>query len=103
MDSQIINTLTEGLAYLSRKDNIHEVELFAAVNGILTSRINYTSHLPCNGLEEPKSTQNQGIGLRVAFKEGDTINLCFDMERAHFFDIKTDKNLFIHPPIRPQA
>ncbi len=84
MDSQIINTLTEGLAYLSRNDEIHEVELFAAVNGILTSRINYTSHLPCNGLEEPKSTQNQGIGLRVAFKEGDTIKVGFGQETGSF-------------------
>ncbi len=80
MDSQIKNILTDGLAYLSRKDGVHEVELFAAVNGILTSRINYTSHLPCNGLEEPKSTQNQGIGLRVAFKEGDTIKVGFGQE-----------------------
>ncbi len=43
------------------------------------------------------------LDLRTTAKEGDTINLCFDMERAHFFDIKTDKNLFIHPAIRPQA
>jgi multiple sugar transport system ATP-binding protein len=43
------------------------------------------------------------LDLRTAAKEGDTINLCFDMERAHFFDIKTDNNLFIQPPIRPQA
>jgi len=35
------------------------------------------------------------LDLRTSTKEGDTINLCFDMERAHFFDIKTDKNLFI--------
>ena len=84
MDSQIINILTEGLAHLSRKDDIHAVELFAAVNGILTSRINYTSHLPCNGLEEPKSTQNQGIGLRVAFKEGDTIKVGFGQETGSF-------------------
>ncbi len=35
------------------------------------------------------------LDLRTTAKEGDTINLCFDMERAHFFDIKTDKNLFI--------
>ena len=84
MDSQIIKTLPEGLAYLSRKDDIHEVELFAAVNGILTTRINYTSHLPCNGLEEPKSTQNQGIGLRIAFKDGDRIKVGFGQETGSF-------------------
>jgi multiple sugar transport system ATP-binding protein len=35
------------------------------------------------------------LDLRTTAKEGDIINLCFDMERAHFFDIETDKNLFI--------
>jgi multiple sugar transport system ATP-binding protein len=43
------------------------------------------------------------LDLRTTTKEGDTISLCFDMERVHFFDIKTDKNLFIHPAIRPQT
>jgi multiple sugar transport system ATP-binding protein len=35
------------------------------------------------------------LDLRTAAREGDTINLCFDLERAHFFDVKTGKNLFM--------
>ena len=36
------------------------------------------------------------LDLRTSAKEGETINLCFDIERTHFFSTKTGKNLFIH-------
>ncbi|MBW2609142.1 MAG: sn-glycerol-3-phosphate ABC transporter ATP-binding protein UgpC [Deltaproteobacteria bacterium] len=36
------------------------------------------------------------LDLRTMAKEGETINLCFDMERAHFFDVGTEKRLSIH-------
>ncbi|MFC1869461.1 ABC transporter ATP-binding protein [Thermodesulfobacteriota bacterium] len=36
------------------------------------------------------------LDLRTLTKEGDSLNLCFDMDRAHFFDIYTGKNLFIN-------
>ncbi|MDB9822653.1 sn-glycerol-3-phosphate ABC transporter ATP-binding protein UgpC [Deltaproteobacteria bacterium] len=37
------------------------------------------------------------LDLRTSAKEGETIDLCFDMNRAHCFDIKTGKNLFLLP------
>jgi multiple sugar transport system ATP-binding protein len=37
------------------------------------------------------------LDIRTSVKEGDNINLCFDMDRAHFFDIKTGENLFVLP------
>jgi multiple sugar transport system ATP-binding protein len=38
------------------------------------------------------------LDMRTSIKEGETINLCFDMSSVHFFDPKTGKNLFIlHP------
>ncbi|MFC1820102.1 ABC transporter ATP-binding protein [Thermodesulfobacteriota bacterium] len=36
------------------------------------------------------------LDLRTLAKEGDTLTLCFDMDRAHFFDIGTETNLFIY-------
>jgi len=36
------------------------------------------------------------LDLRTMAKEGETINLCFDMERAHFFDVDTEKRLSMH-------
>ena len=35
------------------------------------------------------------LDLRTEAKEGETINLCFDMNHAHIFDIETEKNLTI--------
>lgn len=39
------------------------------------------------------------LDLQTTAREGETINLCFDMERALFFDPKTQRNLYIHPVI----
>jgi multiple sugar transport system ATP-binding protein len=35
------------------------------------------------------------LDLRTEAKEGERINLCFDMNRVHIFDIETEKNLTI--------
>jgi len=80
VDAQTKKVVGEGREYLSNREDIQELEVFASVNGILTCRINYTSHLPCNGLEEPKSTHTLGVGLRVAFKEEDKIKVGFGQE-----------------------
>jgi hypothetical protein len=74
VEHHIEQAVEEGMQYLSDKADVQEAEVFASVNAVLTSRINYTSHLPCNGLEEPKSTQTQGVGLRVVFKETDGVS-----------------------------
>jgi multiple sugar transport system ATP-binding protein len=38
------------------------------------------------------------LDIRTSIKEDDTINLCFDMASAHFFDPETGKNLFMPQP-----
>ena len=43
---------------------MREAEVFAAANRSLVTRLNYTSHIPCNGVEEPKSTEM--LGARAA-------------------------------------
>jgi len=58
----------DALAYLSAQDDVDQAEVFASANGNLTVRLNYTSHIPNNGVEEPKSVESHGLGLRVAFK-----------------------------------
>src|SRR5260370_19623807 len=56
-----------GLAYLKLQDDVEEAEVYASSNGILLARLNYTSHIPCNGVEEPKSVINYGIGVQAVF------------------------------------
>src|SRR2546427_4364371 len=56
-----------GLVYLKQQDDVEEAEVYASANGILLTRLNYTSHIPCNGVEEPKSVNNYGIGVQAVF------------------------------------
>ena len=58
----------DALAYASAQPDVEEVEAFVSANANLTVRLNYTSHIPSNGVEEPKSTESQGIGLRVVLR-----------------------------------
>ena len=57
----------ETSAWARREPGVGEVEVFAASNASLLARLNYTSHIPCNGVEEPKSTESFGLGVRASF------------------------------------
>ena len=61
--AELRRSVADALAYLRAIDDIEEAEVFAASNGQLLTRLNYTSHIPCNGVEEPKSTESFGIGI----------------------------------------
>jgi hypothetical protein len=56
------------LALVSAEPGVREVEVFASANRSLLARLNYTSHLPSNGVEEPKSTESYGLGLQIVFE-----------------------------------
>lgn len=70
----------DGLAYLSAQDDVDQAEVFASANGNLTVRLNYTSHIPSNGVEEPKSVESHGLGLRVAFRSPQGLKIGFASE-----------------------
>src|SRR5581483_9160811 len=57
----------EALERLSREPGVREVQVFAALNRALLARLNYTSHIACNGVEEPKSTEMSGLGVHAVF------------------------------------
>ena len=57
----------EALAYVSAQPDVAEAEVFAAANANLTLRLNYTSHIPSNGVEEPKSVESYGLSVRAVF------------------------------------
>ncbi|MBI2877762.1 MAG: TldD/PmbA family protein [Candidatus Tectomicrobia bacterium] len=69
-----------GLEYLRTIPDIREAELFVASNGMLLTRLNYTSHIPCNGVEEPKSTESYGIGLQAVFRTPEGTKIGFGSE-----------------------
>ena len=41
--------------------------MFVSANSAVLTRLNYTSHIPCNGVEEPKSTESYGLGIQAVF------------------------------------
>ena len=66
-----LNTLRaaarQSLAFISAQPEVAEAEVFIAADANLTVRLNYTSHIPSSGVEEPKSTENHGLGIRAVF------------------------------------
>src|SRR5881397_770286 len=57
----------EALALVARQGDIREAEVFVSANSAVLTRLNYTSHIPCNGVEEPKSTESYGLGIQAVF------------------------------------
>jgi PmbA protein len=60
--------------------DVREAEIFAAANGSLLARLNYTSHIPCNGVEEPKSVDGYGLGIQAVFDAPDGRRIGFGSE-----------------------
>src|SRR3989442_5144347 len=65
--AELARAVEEALAFVTREPGVLEAEAFAAANDALLTRLNYTSHIPSNGVEEPKSTASYGLGIRAAF------------------------------------
>lgn len=80
--SQLERAAQEGLAFLQQQENIEEAEVFVSANGSYLTRLNYTSHIPCNGVEEPKSIVNYGIGVQAVFTDGETRRIGFGSETS---------------------
>jgi PmbA protein len=57
------------LSVLVREDGVKEVEVFASSSRFLVCRLCYASNVPCNALEEPKSEDSFGLGVRVLFED----------------------------------
>ena len=60
--------------------DIREAEVFVSTNGTLLTRLNYTSHIPCNGVEEPKSVESYGLGIQIVLDGPDGLRVGFGSE-----------------------
>ncbi|HEX2481645.1 MAG TPA: metallopeptidase TldD-related protein [Methylomirabilota bacterium] len=78
--ADLARTAREALELLHAVPDVLECEVFVAANGQLLARLAYASHLPSNGLEEPKSTASHGLGLQVVFRGPDGPRLGFGSE-----------------------
>jgi hypothetical protein len=68
------------IAFLKTQPEIKSAQVFASANNRLWTRLNYTSHIPCNGLEEPKSTDDYGIGIQIVLDSADGTKVGFGSE-----------------------
>ncbi len=78
--AQLSKATREALAYVEAQPGVRECEVFISSNGSLFARLNYTSRIPSNGLEEPKSLESYGVGLRVAFNSPEGVKIGFGSE-----------------------
>jgi predicted Zn-dependent protease len=60
--------------------DVREVEVFVAANAALLTRLNYTSHIACNGVEEPKSVESYGLGIQAMLDGPDGPRVGFGSE-----------------------
>lgn len=77
---KLIRTVRAAMGMVRSVPDVQEVEVYAGSTSHLLSRLNYTSHIPCSGVEEPKSTFTCGIGLRAVFRTPEGILVGFGSE-----------------------
>jgi PmbA protein len=80
--AELARAVEAALAQVRQAPGVREAEVFAAENGGLSTRLSYTSHIPCNGVEEPKSTQSRGIGIQAVFESADGPRVGFGNEAS---------------------
>ncbi|HXZ44493.1 MAG TPA: metallopeptidase TldD-related protein [archaeon] len=68
---KLAETAANALEILRAQDDLVEGEVFVAANTSLVSRVHFTSHIPCNGVEEPKSLESVGLGIQAVFRGAD--------------------------------
>ena len=78
--SELAGAAEQAFDHLKTHKDLPEVEVFVAANGQLLTRLNYTSHIPCNGVEEPKSVESYGIGIRAVFRTPEGLKVGFGSE-----------------------
>ena len=65
--AELARAAQEAFELARAQPDVSEVEVFVGANGALLTRLNYTSHIPCNGVEEPKSVESYGLGIQAVF------------------------------------
>lgn len=70
----------DGISLVESQADIREAEIFASWNDNLTVRINYTSDIPCNGIQEPKNIVGYGVGVLAVFHTVDGTRVGFGSE-----------------------
>jgi PmbA protein len=77
---ELEQSVQRAIAFLRTQPEVKSALAFASANNRLWTRLNYTSHIPCNGVEEPKSTGDHGIGIQIVTDSPDGKKVGFGSE-----------------------
>lgn len=58
----------EGLEFVQAESGVIQAVVYASANRRTVGRLVYTSHIPSNGLEEPKSDEDFGVSVEIWFE-----------------------------------
>lgn len=73
--SELKKIVQEGLERVKQEPGLLEAVVYASANHRTVGRLVYTTHIPSNGLEEPKSDEDVGVNVDIWFeKDGKKLN-----------------------------
>lgn len=82
--------VADGVEILKKDKSLIEGVLYASSNRRVIGRLVYTHHIPCQGLEEPKSEEDVGISIQGYFRNGSSISDGRDRPRVGFGHVEND-------------
>ncbi len=68
--------------FIKSQDDIKDAEVFVSWYDNITVRFNYTSDIPCNGVQEPKNILGYGVGVFASFKTEEGLKTGYGSETA---------------------
>src|SRR3990170_4332362 len=78
--SDLKRIVKKGLQLIKQERNLIEGVVYASSNHRTVGRICYTTYIPSNGLQEPKSDEDFGVSVEIWFKKGNKKLLGFGQE-----------------------
>ncbi|MBI5777211.1 MAG: TldD/PmbA family protein [Nitrospirae bacterium] len=74
------STVQRALRLIAHTKDVRDAEVYVSSTGQLICRLNYTSQIPCNGVEEPKSSEHFGVSIRAVFNGAGAPRIGFGSE-----------------------
>ena len=69
--AELSSAAAEALVRVRAREDILEAQIVVSANMHNVIRFNFTSRIPCNGVEEVKSKEDFGIGVTAVFRMPD--------------------------------
>lgn len=68
---ELRKAVERGVELLEKDPEVTQGVAYASANSRVIGRLVYTSHFPCNGVEEPKSSEDFGVCIQACFETRD--------------------------------